>query len=376
MVKTAISVLACARHVLGQDPDNAARLFEDFKVQYGRTYAEAEEPRNFEIFKAHLAEAAQLQQVSPRASFGVTKFADFTLEKFSVLLGYRRGKHEKRDSPASLFSRDEVANASRSIDWRQKGAVTDVKDQGHCGSCWAFSTIGNIEGQNFLATGKLTALSEEQMVSCDYEDSGCNGGLMSYAFTFLQEELGGRVVTQEYYPYEAAKGSPGACGGVKGMSPICHATSSSVTDGWCSSICLRSQMRAETCTPTCSCADSPPMQHVGAVISGYVTLPHDEDQMATWLAQHGPMAIAVFGSTWKSYQGGIMDVAACPDIGPNHGVVLVGYDLDQKYWLIKNSWGKDFGEGGYIRIERGTNACSINNDPGSATIATSPLAVV
>merc|ERR1712093_303891 len=100
------------------------------------------------------------------------------------------------------------------------------------------------------------------------------------------------------------------------------------------------------------------------------------DQLATWLAQHGPIAIGVFASTWKSYTGGIMNLAACPDFGPNHGVTLVGYDLDEKYWLIKNSWGTKFGEDGYIRVEKGTGACSVKNDPSSATIATDSATIL
>jgi len=269
-----------------------------------------------------------------------------------------------------VYNAAELAAAPTSMDWRQQGAVSPVKDQGHCGSCWAFSTTGNIEGQAFIALGSLPVLSEQELVSCDYDDSGCKGGLMDQAFGWLSSVRSGQILTESYYPYESGDGTTRGCGGTAGKYVLCRGKGGSATDAWCTQFCNDNQGKS-LCTPDlCDC--TPTGAHLGATISGFIDLPKSEDQLSAWLAQHGPISIGVavpLGAFWQSYTGGIMTESACPGSAtPNHGVLLVGYDLKEKYWIVKNSWGGDFGEKGYIRLEYGTNTCNLVFSPSSSQV--------
>ena len=195
-------------------------------------------------------------------------------------------------------------------------AVTHVKNQAQCGSCWAFSSTGGIEGQWFLAGNTLTSVAEQELVSCDKTDSGCNGGLMDNAFAWLQSAKNGQIVTEASYPYTSG-------GGVSGQ---------------------------------CKYSSSMP---VGATISGHADLPHDEDQMAAWMMTNGPISIAVDATSFQSYTGGIL--SNCISQQLDHGVLAVG--VTDSYWIIKNSWGASWGEAGYIRVAKGTNQCLLKNSP-------------
>jgi len=312
--------------------------------------------------------AEEAQQLHPRASFGVTKFSDLTPEEFARRHGLLSSSKPHKPS-VPLFTNEEIAARPTSFDWRDQGALTPVKDQKHCGSCWAFSTTGNIEAQTFIATGKLPNLSEQELVSCDFDDGGCQGGLMDQAFTFLRDERSGEIVTESYYPYVSSDGITRGCGGDDGKYTLCRGKGGAASDAWCTQFCY-DKMGKALCTPDqCDCSSTG--QHVGAKITGYEDLPSDEDQLSTWLAQHGPISIGVcvpLGTVWQGYTGGILDSTACPPNDPNHGVLLVGYDLSEKYWVVKNSWGADFGEQGYIRLAYGTNTCSLTRTPSTSKV--------
>ncbi|KAH8618095.1 putative Papain family cysteine protease Protein of unknown function (DUF3586) [Trypanosoma vivax] len=214
--------------------------------------------------------------------------------------------------------------APAAVDWRRKGAVTPVKDQGSCGSCWSFSAIGNIEGQWAAAGNPLTSLSEQMLVSCDTKDNGCGGGLMDNAFEWIVKENSGKVYTEKSYPYVSGGGEEPPC--------------------------------------------KPRGHEVGATITGHVDIPHDEDAIAKYLADNGPVAVAVDATTFMSYSGGV--VTSCTSEALNHGVLLVGYNDSSKppYWIIKNSWSSSWGEKGYIRIEKGTNQCLVAQLASSAVV--------
>ena len=173
-----------------------AQQFEDFKMKFGREYpSAAEEAKRFRIFVQNMKKATELQALNPLAEYGVNKFADVSEEEFKVRLNseafyeiaMKSSKNEKLE-----FSEAEVRARISQIDWRTKGAVTGVKDQGHCGSCWAFSATGSIEGQWMLAGHPLTSVSEQLLVSCDHIDHGCSGGLMDHAFQWIIEQNKGR----------------------------------------------------------------------------------------------------------------------------------------------------------------------------------------
>ncbi|MBA0557086.1 hypothetical protein Golob_027139 [Gossypium lobatum] len=188
-------------------PLTAEHHFSLFKARFKKSYgSEEEHDYRFKVFRANLRRAARHQKLDPSATHGVTQFSDLTRGEFRKrFLGLRRLRLPKDANQAPILPTD---NLPEDFDWREKGAVTPVKNQGSCGSCWSFSTTGALEGANFLATGKLVSLSEQQLVDCDHEcdpeeagscDSGCNGGLMNSAFEYTLKA--GGLMREEDYPY-------------------------------------------------------------------------------------------------------------------------------------------------------------------------------
>jgi cysteine peptidase B len=312
--------------------------FAAFKQQYGRTYASpAEEAHRAAVFATNMKRAAQQQAGSKSATFGANEFADVTAAEFKVRhnsdkLYAKAAKHAATQKRVEV-SAAKVAAAPESKDWRKHGAVTAVKNQGQCGSCWSFSTTGNIEGQWFLGGNQLVAVSEQLLVSCNnVTDNGCQGGLMDNAFEWIVSGHKGTICTEASYPYVSGGGSVPACNEQGNV--------------------------------------------FGAAITGHQDLPKNEDKMAAWLAVHGPIAIAVDASSWQSYTGGIM--TNCISKALDHGVLIVGYSdaAPTPYWIIKNSWAASWGESGFIRVQKGTDQCLITHYPTSSTVGPAPAPTV
>lgn len=208
-----------------------------------------------------------------------------------------------------------------SIDWRSKGAVTPVKDQNHCGCCWAFSATGAIEGHNFLKTGKLVSLSEQNLVDCAKNggNDGCNGGYMNEAFTYVIQNKG--IDSEESYPYEAK-------------------------DNDC-------RFNEKT---------------IGATLTDFVRLPSgNEEILKEVVATIGPVATAIDTSDehYRSFKSGVFNIDKCSSERLTHGVLIVGYGTEEgnDYWLVKNSYGKSWGLDGYIKMARNKqNHCGIATD--------------
>jgi C1A family cysteine protease len=304
-----------------------ATSFFNWTAQYNKTYSSANERSVRESIYNHNLYHINEHNSHPEHtwSMGLNQFADLTGPEFKDL--YVSGGYQGR-SFLSFFSyrraQAPVYTAlPSSVDWTQHGAVTPVKNQGQCGSCWAFSTTGSVEGAHFLANGSLVSLSEQQLVDCSSAEGnqGCNGGLMDYAFQYIIDNHG--ITTEAAYPYTA-------------------------TDG--------------TCKKKVSAA---------ATVASFVDVTVNSDQaLMTAIAQQ-PVSVAVEAdqNSFQFYSGGVM-TGAC-GTALDHGVLAVGYgtDASQDYYKVKNSWGATWGEEGYIRLGRGP---SYNSGAGQCGILMDP----
>lgn len=216
--------------------------------------------------------------------------------------------------------------APSKVDWTSQGATTPIKDQGGCGSCWAYSTTETIESGYFMATGKLMELSEQQIISCDKTDGGCNGGDIPSAAKYVMDA--GGIESESHYP---------------------DTSNYDYEDGHCEFSRSHIVVKVDSykfAIPECTGGSCNNQQ---------------ESDIMPQLAKHGPLAICVNAQSWNSYNGGI--VKDCPgkynDI--DHCVQLVGYDNEHStpYWKVRNSWGRSWGEDGHIRLAMGSNVCGV-----------------
>jgi len=328
-VAVAIVLAALVAVAAAGSLEDDKRLFADFMQTYGRHYLPAEEAHRFQCFRQNLQLIDQRNAAGKgEERHGINQFADLCPKEFAKFyLGLRPGNATQKTIPA-IYTKSQLAAACTSIDWRTKGAVTPIKNQGQCGSCWSFSATGNMEGQWALAGKGLVSLSEEELVQCSDSagNMGCNGGLMDQAFEWVASN--GGIDSEKDYPYTSGGGYTGDCNTAK-LS-----------------------------------------KHVAAFPS-HKDLPHNEDQMAAWACTGGPIAIGVDATSWQTYTGGIM--SNCQGTQMDHGVLIVGFDSTNSppYWTIKNSWGTSWGESGYLRVRMGTDQCGLTQAPSTA-IAGSP----
>jgi C1A family cysteine protease len=294
---------------------NPEQLFREFEAAYSKNYTVEERAQRLATFTENLALIAEKNLADPSAKYGhLSPLADWSVKDFEA-------RNTLQPAPkvlaASVHPALDTSNLPTSFDWREKGAVTPVKDQKACGSCWAFGTVACIEGANFLANGKLVSLSEQELVDCDTKDSGCGGGLPSQALTYLQSHgLGEEMETA--YPYT---GTDGKCQAKKPSEQV-------FVKSW-------------------------------EVVNGT-----DEDQLAAALMKLGPLAIGINASPLQFYTNGVANPSNCDPQGLDHAVTIVGFGVegDQKYWSIKNSWNANWGEKGYFRIVRGVGKCGLNRN--------------
>jgi len=304
--------------------DEVAFLFNRFKAQYKKEYRDsAEEEHRLRAFRHNIADIISHNGMGHRWSKAINQFSDLTASEFKERhcscfseqdrrnLRARQNKRHKKHPKTLQLALNSSSSTPSSIDWVAKGAVTNPKNQGSCGSCWSFSTTGAIEGAYYNKLGNLVSFSEQMLVSCDSTNGGCNGGSMDLAFTWVKSN---GLVTEEEYPYASSSGTAPSCSTSKSSNP-----------------------------------------------SVYVTKYHDvqsyseKDLMAA--VANGPVSVAIEAdqSSFQSYSGGVLTSSCGSNL--DHGVLVVGYGTDngQKYWKIKNSWGSTWGEEGYIRIARGNN---------------------
>jgi len=259
-------------------------------------------------------------------TLGMNAYADLTLDEFvKQMNGYNYSMRGERSTHHHSFIYNPDMVVADDVDWRTKGYVTPVKDQGQCGSCWAFSSTGSLEGQHFKKAGQLVSLSEQNLVDCSRKQGnmGCNGGLMDYAFTYIKVNNG--IDTESSYKYEA---------------------------------------RDNTCR--FKAAD------VGATDTGFVDIKSkSEAALQQAIATVGPISVAIDAShsSFQLYKSGVYNEPRCSQTQLDHGVLAVGYGSDggKDYYIVKNSWGTSWGDKGYIMMTRNKN-----NQCGIATASSYP----
>lgn len=301
--------------------------FTEFQSRFDKKYDTFQElATRFDIFRNNLLNiVSHNSDLSQNFTMGINQFTDLTPEEFKAT--YISGLKSTVGSYGCKSFSSGSGSAPDSVDWRTKGAVTTVKDQGQCGSCWTFSSTGAIEGAWAIAKGQLIDLSEQELVDCatgvSYGSHGCNGGQMEGAFKFVIEN---GQCSLSSYPYTSGVTKTG--GSCQKCSPVVHIS---------------------------SCSD---------------VKPNDQISLKAAVAMQ-PVAVAIEADTryFQSYSGGILTSSSC---GTNldHGVLVVGYGTEngQDYWLVKNSWGTSWGDKGYVKIAR----TSSTNDPGVCGIAMDP----
>ncbi|XP_074056117.1 procathepsin L [Macrotis lagotis] len=306
--------------------------WHQWKSKHRRTYEVNEDNWRRATWEKNLRriEMHNLEYSAGKHNFqmAMNKFGDMTSDEFrQTMNGYRQNKFQRK-AKGTLFREPLLTPIPKSIDWREKGYVTPVKNQGSCGSCWAFSSTGSLEGQWYGKTGSLVSLSEQNLVDCSGSqgNSGCMGGLMDNAFEYVK--VNGGIDTEDSYPYEGKDGS---------------------------------------CRYKVQCS--------GANVTGFVDIPaHQEKALTKAVATKGPISVAIDAGhpSFQFYRTGVYFEPNCSSDELDHGVLVVGYGVEEKsgkkYWIVKNSWGKDWGNDGYVFMTKDEN-----NHCGIATAASYPL---
>ena len=290
------------------ETDKTTFLFNKWLEQHNKYYYTPQEYiKRLNIFNENTLHILDNKHKSFKMAHN--HLSDKTTDEYRQLLGFKYQPHLHKKE-YTQYSPDFQSFIPDSVDWRDKGAVTAVKNQGQCGSCWSFSTTGALEGAYFIKTGRQVEFSEQELVSCDKVDQGCNGGLMDNAFKWIEDK--GGLCSEDSYPYDSGQG----------QSSSCH---------------------------TCKAVN-------GSRVINYVDVQNSTDALALAVSKQ-PVSIAIEADklSFQFYRSGVYKANCGTNL--DHGVLLVGYGTENglDYWLVKNSWGPSWGDQGYIKILKEDN---------------------
>lgn len=269
----------------------------------------------FGIFLTNLRLVQQHNSSPHKFTVTLNQYSCYTPTEYRIMLGYKPTT-QKSKPPTPL---KKLTKQSLSFDWRMKGVVNDIKNQGNCGACWAFSVVQAVESIDSIAIGctNLLRFSEQSLIDCNFDSIGCDGGNPYVAMAYIASEQDGKFNLEQDYPY---KGVAGDC----------------LFDNY---------------------------EKVGS-LSDYIRISEgDEDELAQQIELRGPASVCIDAASWsfQLYNGGIYDEKACSPLMLNHAVGCVGFGVEgeTKYWIVRNSWGKSWGEDGYMRMIWENNQCGI-----------------
>jgi cathepsin L len=293
--------------------------FDLFRTKYNKNYGPSEAVYRYGVFKSNLDFVNSWDVESRGFEVAMNKFGDLTSVEFNAM--YNRLNITRTSTYVAP-----VSTGGATVDWRTKGAVTGVKNQQQCGSCWSFSATGSMEAAHFFKTGKLVSLSEQNLVDCSTAEGnqGCNGGLMDQAFQYVIDNKG--IDTEASYPYTAT--GPNNC-------------------------------------------EYKSTDNVGT-LSGFTDVTSGDENALQTAVDKTPVSVAIDASqsSFQFYSSGVYYEPNCSSDQLDHGVLAVGYGTDgsNAYWLVKNSWGTDWGQAGYIWMSKARK-----NNCGIATAASWPV---
>lgn len=289
----------------------ATLIFESWMVKHGKVYESvAEKERRLTIFEDNLRFITNRNAENLSYRLGLNRFADLSLHEYAQLCHGADPRPPRNHVFMTSSNRYKTSDGDvlpKSVDWRNEGAVTEVKDQGQCRSCWAFSTVGAVEGLNKIVTGELVTLSEQDLINCNKENNGCGGGKVETAYEFIINN--GGLGTDNDYPYKALNGV---------------------------------------------CNDRLKENNKNVMIDGYENLPANDESALMKAVAHQPVTAVVDSSSreFQLYASGVFDGTCGTNL--NHGVVVVGYGTEngRDYWIVRNSRGDRWGEAGYMKLAR------------------------
>lgn len=297
--------------------DESLYKFLNFKTKYNKKYLNNDIQKRYGIFQENLRKIEKHNSENHGWTMNLNQFTDLTADEFKKTTSCFKDINTPLYNNTSRIRN--LVNLPTSVDWTTKGAVTEVKNQGQCGSCWAFSTTGSVEGAYFLKYGKLVDLSEQQLVDCSssYGNEGCNGGLMDNAFNYIKDK---GICLENEYPYKETSQKCKSCETVLKIDSFVDVSPNSETA----------------------------LQQAVAI-------------------QPVSVAIEADKSVFQFYSGGVMSSKCGSNL--DHGVLVVGYGTlnGKDFWKVKNSWGPGWGDSGYILLER-----NIQDSKGQCGIAMIP----